>query len=105
MNTFKNFALLGLVSMAVACGGGGAGQTKEVKNPSGIKDRSGNMVSKKAAAGFKTALDNFVAHEKAGDWSPANCKAVADKFEQASSEQKAAGGNELPEAIYNAGLS
>ncbi len=105
MNTFKNLAFLGLICTAVACGGGAGKQNKKVKNPSDFKDKSGNVVSKKAAAGFKSALDAFVQHEKAGTWKSEVCTAIAEKFEQASADQRKAGGNELPEAIYNAGLS
>lgn len=105
MKNLKSLALIGLLASTVACGGGGGKQTKTVKNPSGIKDKSGNMVSKKAAAGFKAALDAFVGHDKKGAWSAADCKTVADLFEKASADQRAAGGNELPEAIYNAGLT
>lgn len=104
MNTKSKFAVIALVLATTACGGGGGGKT-QVKDPSALKDTSGNVVSKKAAMGFKEALDAFAAREKAGSWTAAECKAVADKFIAASKEQQAAGGSELPEAVYNAGLS
>lgn len=95
---------MGLVMAAVACGGGKKG-TAKVDDPSGIKNRSGEVVSKKAAQGFKRALDAFVTQDKAGTWSNAECKSVADQFLAASKEQESAGGNPLPEAFYNAGLA
>ena len=106
MNTTSKFAVIALVLATTACGGGGGGKSgKTVKDPSAHKDTSGNVVSKKAAMGFKEALDAFAAQEKSGSWGAAECKAVADKFIAASKEQRSAGGNELPEAVYNAGLS
>src|SRR5690606_40106994 len=105
MNTKSKFAVIALVLATTACGGGGGGGKTQVKDPSALKDTSGNVVSKKAAMGFKEALDAFAAREKAGSWTAAECKAVADKFIAASKEQQAAGGSELPEAVYNAGLS
>jgi len=106
MNTKSKFALIALVLASTACGGGGGTkQSKKVKDPSSHKDTAGNVVSKKAAMGFKEALDAFAAQEKSGAWAAAECKGVADKFIAASKEQRSAGGNELPEAVYNAGLS
>ena len=100
----QNLIAIGLLLGAVACGGGGGGGGK-VEDPSGLKDKSGNMVSKKAAAGYKIALDAFASHDVAGNWAPPVCEDVANKFLAASNEQKDAGGRALPEAHYNAGLA
>jgi len=112
MNHFKtmrsfanNFAAVGLLLSAVACGGGAGGGKIKAADDSGLKDKSGNSVSKKAAAGYKVALDAFVAQDKAASWTAATCKDVAEKFLYASNEQKSAGGRALPEAVYNAGLA
>ncbi len=104
MKTFQGLAAVGLLFSAVACGGAGKAGG-QVENPSGKKDRSGNMVSKEAARGFSQAIDGFQASDKAGSWTEAECKQVAGKFIDASEEQESAGGNKLPEALYNAGLA
>lgn len=107
MNTFNRFAALGLVLMAVACGGGSSGG-KAVLSPdqaSGKTDRSGNMVAKAAAEGFNTAIDDFQAVEKSGGWNEGTCDRVAKKFLDASGEQESVAGKKLPEALYNAGLA
>jgi tetratricopeptide (TPR) repeat protein len=107
MKNFKklrNFATVGLVLSSVACGGGSGGK-RQVKDPSKLKDKSGNVVSKAAAASYKAAMDAFVAQDAKGTWAAATCKSVASKFLNASKEQESAGGRALPEAHYNAGLS
>ncbi len=101
----QNLVAVGLVLGTVACGGGGGKGGGKVADPSGLKDKSGNMVSKKAAAGYKIALDSFAKNDAAGSWNPTTCEDVAGKFLNASKEQKDAGGRALPEAHYNAGLS
>ncbi len=103
MMRFKSYAAMGLAVGLVACGGA----TKEVKapsHPSGKTDRSGHKVSKAAARSFNTALDSFVSHDKASDWSESVCKDVAEQFLHASTQQKGETNRALPEAIYNAGL-
>lgn len=104
-NLSQNLVAIGLVLGTVACGGGGGGGGGKVEDPSGLKDKSGNAVSKKAAAGYKVAIDAFAASDAAGSWSPASCEDVASKFLTASKEQRDAGGRALPEAHYNAGLA
>ncbi len=111
MKNFKNtkltnLAALGLLLSTVACGGGGGPATaKDIKDPSGLKSADGQVISKKAAADYKVALEQFTNHDRAGSWTPTSCKSVADLFLGASAEQKSAGGSQLPEALYNAGLS
>jgi len=101
----KNLAAVGLLLSAVACGGGAGGASAKIEDATGIKGAGGELVSKKAAAGYKIALNAFVAQDKAGSWTASSCADVAKKFLAASEEQESAGGNALPEAIYNAGLS
>ncbi|MCH2110465.1 MAG: hypothetical protein MK135_14175 [Polyangiaceae bacterium] len=105
MKKIQSFAALSLVFTAVACGGGSATGSAGVKDASGLKDKSGNAVSKKALAGYKTALTAFEQQDGTGQWSEAQCAKVASEFEAASKEQQSAGGKALPEAAYNAGLS
>jgi tetratricopeptide (TPR) repeat protein len=106
MKSFKNLGSVGVLLLCVACGGGAGGAAgKEVKDPSGQKGVGGQEVSQRAAAGFKSALDAFAAQEKSATWSEATCKQVAEQFATASADQKSAGGNDLPEATYNAGLA
>jgi len=103
MMRFKSYAAMGLAVGLVACGGA----TKDLKaptHPSGKTDRSGHKVSKAAARSFNTALDSFVSHDKASDWSESVCKDVAGQFLHASKQQKGETNRALPEAIYNAGL-
>lgn len=103
MMRFKSYAAMSLVVGVVACGG----TNKEVKaptHPSGKTDRSGHKVSKAAARSFNAALDGFVSHDKASDWSESVCKDVAGQFLHASEQQKDETNRALPEAIYNAGL-
>lgn len=111
MKNFKNtgrltnLAALGLLLTTVACGGGGPATAKDIKDPSGLKSADGQVISKKAAADYKVAIETFTNHDRAGSWNAAACKSVADLFLAASAEQKSAGGSALPEALYNAGLS
>jgi tetratricopeptide (TPR) repeat protein len=95
--------------LAFGCGGGATGAaSNKVLAPherSGKVDSHGQMVSKEAARNFDVALDAFVAHDKKGDWSAANCSAVADMFAAATKEQKSSAGKQLPEALYNMGLA
>jgi Tfp pilus assembly protein PilF len=97
--------MLGL--LLAACGGGAGGQVRSLDkaNDSGRKSGKGVAVSKEAAQTFDSALDSFLAHDKAGDWAEATCKDVAGKFEDASDSQASATNRQLPEALYNAGLA
>ena len=104
MKTIQSFAALGLVLSAIACGGNTA-KPLSPADSSGKKDRSGNMVAKKAAEGFNAAIDAFVAQDKSGTWTDALCKQIAGQFDAASAEQKSAAGVDLPEAAYNSGLA
>jgi tetratricopeptide (TPR) repeat protein len=102
---FRTLSTLGFVSVVTlaACGGGGAEAGGGVKAPtSGPKSASGDTISKAAEDSFKTALDAFIAHDKAGDWNDAACTDVASRFQSAAREQKS---GKFPEATFNAGLA
>jgi tetratricopeptide (TPR) repeat protein len=110
MMRFTTLAALALVMAAAGCGGGGGGATggKDVLSPkerSGLKDRTGQHVSVAAKQNYDQALEEFTANDKKGDWNESKCQAVAEMFLKANSEQKAAAGKQLAEAIYNAGLA
>lgn len=102
MKTFNGLAAIALALGAVACGGS---KQLDPADASGRKDRSGNMVAKAAEQGFNQALDDFAAQDKAAGWNDAVCDRVAKAFISASEKQKSLAGNQLPEALYNAGLS
>ncbi|RYE77100.1 MAG: tetratricopeptide repeat protein [Myxococcales bacterium] len=53
---------------------------------------------------FQAALDQFVDHDRKNDWNADTCAAMAKVFLDANEANKK-GGKELPEAVYNAGLS
>ncbi len=106
MTRWTSTFLLGLLPMMVACGGsGGAAIKLKPEDASGRSTRSGHQVSKEAAAGFDSALETFLDHDKKGDWAEASCKAVSAKFDDAASDQKSATNRAFPEAIYNSGLA
>lgn len=101
----QRFALVGLMALAVACGGGKGGpdakSAKEAKDPS----KADAQVDAGAAQTYQGALTAFTAHDQKGDWNPAVCKSVADQFLAAAKEQKSKGTRDFPEAYYNAGLA
>jgi tetratricopeptide (TPR) repeat protein len=100
-------AVVGLTGCGGAASGGAAGgkSTLPEQQRSGKKSTGGVEISKQAAQGYKQALDEFMKHDQAYDWSPATCKASADAFVAVSKEQESAAGRPLPEALYNAGLA
>ncbi len=104
----KHYAIPALALLVAACGGGAAGSTGGALDPSkdsGQKTRSGDSVSKAAAANFTAAMEAFIASEKKGEWTEADCTGVSGQFDSAAKEQKSAGGKDFPEALYNAGLA
>jgi tetratricopeptide (TPR) repeat protein len=90
------------------CGGGAAvgpgGKLPEGQG-AGVTSKSGQEVSKAAAAGFDRALEAFLEHDRKQDWNESSCSSVAKQFDAASAEQQSAAGKHLPEALYNAGLA
>jgi Flp pilus assembly protein TadD len=108
MGGLKVIALLGVVVGMSGCGAAGEAGTKStlpVAKRSGAKSTSGGDISKQAAQGYKQALNEFIKHDQAYDWSPATCKASAEAFLTVSQQQQSDSGKPLPEALYNAGLS
>lgn len=105
---FRVVLLTGMMMGVVGCGAsgsGGKGSELPAGKRSGSTSASGAEISKAAAESYKEALSTFVAHDRAYDWSEANCKATAEAFVSASKQQQADSGKPLPEALYNAGLS
>lgn len=106
---FKVVALLGIVVGLSGCGGGaapaGGKSTLPEGKRSGAKSTSGADISKQAAQGYKQALTEFLAHDRAYDWTPESCKASAQAFVAVSKQQQSDSGKPLPEALYNAGLA
>ncbi len=102
--------LLGVSLVVAACGGAGAGgsgaqSSLAAGQKSGKTSASGSEISKKAAKGYGDALKDFLAHDRAYDWTPEACKSSADEFVAVSEQQRQDSGKPLPEALYNAGLS
>lgn len=62
-------------------------------------------VDEGAKTAYKKALEDFIGHDKANDWADATCEASAKAFLDASAMNKSKAGTEMPEALYNAGLS
>ncbi len=105
--SFKTVAMTSLLALsAVACGGG-AGKPPEVAGGPGGKVTAvgGSHVSAEAAAGYEKALDAFVTHDRAGDWSEASCGELATAFMDAAKTQQESMKKPFPEALYNAGLA
>jgi Flp pilus assembly protein TadD len=108
MKRFASALLLGLLPALISCGGGatgGAAVKLKPEDASGRKTGTGHEVSKEAAAGFDTALESFLDHDKKGDWSEASCKSIAEQFTKAAETQTSATNRAFPEALYNAGLA
>jgi len=107
---WKILTVLGALGLS-ACGGAASGGAAGGKSTLPAQDRSGKTsaggaeISKQAAQGYKQALDEFLKHDQAYDWSPATCKASADAFVGVSKKQEGDAGKPLPEALYNAGLA
>ncbi len=98
----RNLGVGILLGALVGCGGGG-GSSEGPKAP-GKGTASAPVpedVSKDAQAKFNAAVDSFVEHDKANDWSDANCAGVAKLFEDAAAEQK----GRFAQATFNAGLA
>jgi len=95
-------------ALAAAVGLGCGGGNKEAQEPVSEGASGGGAagvstpVQKAALDRFNAALDDFNAHDKANDWSDANCSASASAFEGAASAQSK---GKFPEATYDAGLA
>jgi tetratricopeptide (TPR) repeat protein len=103
IGTLSTLGFVSLITLAACGGGGGAEGGGGAKVPtSGPKSASGDAISKAAEDNFKTALDAFLAHDKAGDWNDAACSDVASRFQSATKEQKS---GKFPESTFNSGLA
>ena len=100
-NIFK-VGSLALLLLATACG------KPAVKTPVGGKiadpSKPGEVTAEEKSA-YDSALKAFVEHDKANDWAEAACKSSADAFVAVNEATKKKSGKEVPQALYNAGLS
>jgi tetratricopeptide (TPR) repeat protein len=88
-----------LFTLLAACGGGNKEPVTPTKGPD--KPVAAEEVSKDAQAKFNAALDSFVEHDKANDWSDQVCADVAKQFDAAAALQ----GGKFAQATFNAGLA
>lgn len=95
------FAAAALV--LTACGGGGGGEGPKTPGKGGATGPgvSPSEVTKDAQAKFNSALDSFIAHDKANDWNDGVCADVAKQFDAAVASQ----GGKFAQATFNAGLA
>jgi len=102
MKASKLFIGAILAALAAGACGGGGGETKPtaVGKPGGPTTASGQVLSETASKKFNDALDVFLAHDKAADWTDATCGEVAKMFDAAASSQ-----GKFPEATFDAGLA
>ncbi len=98
-------SLVALV-LAIAAAGllGCNGNKKPAEDPDGkvITTGSGQTLTEKAANKFNDGLKALNEHDKANDWTDANCASTATMFLDAAKEQ---GDKTFFEAHYNAGIS
>lgn len=104
----KSTASIALVTLAAfaltGCG------KKEPNVPGGGKggalgSEGGPAVDSKTQAAFDKALEEFIAHERANDWTDAACDDMAKKFRAANDQAKATSKADFAPALYNAGLA
>ncbi|MEM1029426.1 MAG: hypothetical protein AAGA56_00395 [Myxococcota bacterium] len=96
------FAAMGLAfSLLAACGGGGAGGGGAKVPGGGPVDSQGNAINKAAQDAYRDGLAKMAQHDKANDWTDADCAATAALFDKANEQQD--GG--LLRAQYNAGVA
>ena len=105
MNSNIHVSIIALVTAAAAAGllGCGGGSGPAAKDPSGgvVKTGDGKVVSAAAADAFKAGLASMQQHDKANDWTDANCNSAAESFRKADTEQNGT----FFEALYNAGVA
>ena len=84
MKTIQSLFITGLLTTAIACGGGGGATKPPVTGkPTGPTTGTGEALNKEAENKFNSALDAMVAHDEARDWAEASCTDVAKRFESA----------------------
>ncbi len=99
----RGAGLSGLLLVLAACGGAQVQVGAGAQGPKA--DGSGQAMAPAAAETFNNALEKLGEHDRANDWNPSSCGAVAKAFEDAAARQKAETGRDFPEATYNAGLA
>jgi Tfp pilus assembly protein PilF len=99
--------LLSLGSIALLLAATGCSKpTPKVPGPEGVaKPGDTSVVTEENKKAYDDALKAFVEHDKANDWAEASCKSSADAFTKVNDDNKKKAGKELPQALYNAGLS
>lgn len=97
MKSLKSL-VFGPLLLALACGGGAGSEGAKTAERTKDNKFKFNAAAEKA---HNDALDEFVAHDKAGDWTEASCRSVAEKFIAASD----ANDDPLPTSLYNAGVA
>ncbi len=107
--TLTSTAAFLLILLVAACG---------PKNGKGLKDpgddhgddvihaQGGDVssVSEEVREGFKEAVQVFVTHEKANDWTTEICEDLDKKFREVNKETEKETGKSLVKAIYNVGV-
>jgi len=103
--TTTSLTALGLfAALTIGCGGSSS-SGPGANAPGAAKDARGNVISTAAQNAFKEGLSMMKRHDKANDWSDANCKSTATKFLEAAEEQKDDRDKTFFEAKYNAGVA
>jgi tetratricopeptide (TPR) repeat protein len=104
----RTFSLFGIVAVALAASACGGAKPPPPINGVAVKDASGNNVTVgvETKKGYDDAIKQFTDHDQKNDWSDSTCESMAQSFLAANeTNKKEMGGKELPEAIYDAGLS
>ena len=99
---------LAALVLATATVGTGCGKKPDPKNVTSVKGDGGKdvEVGKEAQKNYDAALEAFIAHDKANDWTDATCESMAQMFLAANEQNKKdVGGKQLAPAVYNAGLA
>lgn len=102
MNTKIASLGLGLTLVLAACGGN---KPNPVTPPGGDGKPNSATVDSATQNGYKAALDQFVQHDKDNNWDDAACTSTAKAFLDVNDQSKKNNGKELPQALYDAGLS
>jgi Tfp pilus assembly protein PilF len=93
---------LALLLLATAC------SKPPVNGPPGpgpVKTGDTSVVTEESKKAYDDALKAFIEHDKANDWAEASCASAAAAFVKVNEDNKAKAGSQLPQALYNAGLS
>lgn len=93
---------LALLLLATACG---KTPPKDPSGPGKTVTPGGGEVTAEDKNAYDAALKAFVEHDKANDWAEGTCKSSADAFLAVNEATKKKSGKEVPQALYNAGLS